>query len=139
MAKADNRSRLGREIAWFTVVGTIGFAIDAMLFLLSNSVYGWSIAGARTLSASCSIVTTWSLNRRFTFSHRKSPGRTAELFRYSLVQLFGLLVNIGVFALTLWLIPPLRDVPVIALGSGAAAALVFNFLTARALAFRGVR
>jgi putative flippase GtrA len=61
----------------------------------------------------------------------------AELFRYTLVQLFGLFVNIGVFALALWLIPSLRDVPIVALGLGAGAAFVFNFLSARALAFRG--
>jgi putative flippase GtrA len=137
MTRASERSVLGREIAWFAVVGLIGFAVDATLFLVLNGAYGWSIAGARTLSASCSIVTTWSLNRRLTFSHRKSPGRAGELFRYTLVQLFGLLVNIGVFALTLWLIPPLRDVPIVALGFGAAAAFVFNFLSARVLAFRG--
>jgi putative flippase GtrA len=137
MTHASERSGLGREIAWFSAIGVIGFAVDATLFLVLNGAYAWSIAGARTFSASCSIVTTWSLNRRITFTHRKSSGRAGELLRYTLVQLFGLLVNISVFALTLWLIPPLRAAPILALGLGAAAAFVFNFVSARRLAFRG--
>jgi len=128
---------LGREFTWFVAVGAIGFIVDAGLFLLLHGTYGWAIAAARTVSASCSIGTTWALNRRFTFAARRSYAWSAELGRYTLVQTAGLVVNFGIFALALWLVAPLRSMPIVALGLGAAAALAFNFLSARTLAFRG--
>jgi putative flippase GtrA len=137
MAHPDDSAQLGREFAWFTAVGAIGFAIDAALFLLLNGGFDWPIVGARLISASCAIATTWALNRRLTFAQRRSPGRGAELLRYALVQTAGLVVNFGVFGLALWLAPPLRSLPIAALALGAAAALAFNFVSARALAFRG--
>lgn len=137
MTHPADPAQLGREFVWFTAVGAIGFAIDAALFLLLNGGCGWPIAGARSTSASCAIATTWALNRRLTFTQRKSPSRSAELLRYALVQTAGLVVNFGVFGLALWLAPPLRSIPIVALALGAAAALAFNFVSARTLAFRG--
>jgi putative flippase GtrA len=48
----------------------------------------------------------------------------------------GLVVNVGTFALALWLVHPLRTVPIVALAMGSGAAMLFNFVTARRLAFR---
>jgi putative flippase GtrA len=131
LAGADIR----REFSRFSAAGAVGFAVDATLFFLLNGWYYWSIAAARMVSASSAIVTTWALNRRFTFAARRSRGLTAELARYTLVQTAGLLVNLGAFALAIWLVPSLRAAPIIALGLGAAAALLFNFAAARTLAF----
>jgi putative flippase GtrA len=136
MDRGQQEAEIGREFPWFVAVGAIGFAIDAALFLLLNGGYSWPIAAARTLSASCSIATTWALNRRFTFAARRSRAWSAELARYFLVQASGLLVNLGVFAVALWLVPSLRAIPIIALGLGASAALLFNFVSARTVAFR---
>ena len=133
----DRAQELRHELSRFTAVGAIGFLVDAGVFLLLHGRYGWVIAAARTVSASSSIGTTWALNRRFTFSARRSYDWRAELGRYTLVQVAGLLVNFGVFAMALWLVAPLRAVPVVALALGAATALAFNFLSARTLAFRG--
>jgi putative flippase GtrA len=137
MAQRTGTGEIGREFSWFTAVGGVGFVVDVALFLALNGVFGWSVAAARTVSASCSIGTTWALNRRFTFAARQSSAWGSELVRYTAVQAAGLVVNLGVFTLCLWLVPPLRAIPVVALGCGAAAALLFNFLSARTLAFRG--
>jgi putative flippase GtrA len=56
--------------------------------------------------------------------------------RYALVQVAGLAVNFGVFAACLAASAALRRTPVIALAVGAAAALAFNFVSARTIAFR---
>jgi putative flippase GtrA len=137
MPAGGTSPRLGRELAWFTVVGAVGFLVDAAVFLLLSASYGWAIAAARALSASLSIVTTWALNRKITFAHGASAARGLELLRYTLVQGGGLLVNLGVFAIVLWLVPALRPVPIVALAIGAAGALLFNFVSARTLVFRG--
>jgi putative flippase GtrA len=137
MGQRTGTGEIGREFSWFTAVGGVGFAVDAALFLVLNGVFAWPVALARTVSASCSIATTWALNRRFTFAARQSSAWRGELARYTAVQTAGLVVNLGVFALCLWLVPPLREIPIVALACGAAAALLFNFLSARTLAFRG--
>lgn len=127
---------IGREFAWFVAIGFVGFLVDAALFSSLNSGYGWSIGAARSVSATCSIVTTWALNRSFTFVARRSRLWRAELARYAVGQGAGLIVNLGTFALILRLAPSLRSAPIIALALGATAALSFNFLTAQALVFR---
>ena len=129
-------TEVGREFVSFAAVGVVGLAADAALFLLLTGGYGWPIAAARSISAACSIATTWMLNRHLTFTTRRSRLWGVELARYAVGQGAGLLVNLGSFTLVLWLIPRLRAAPIVALGIGAGAALLFNFLSARTLAFR---
>lgn len=128
--------RPGPEFWRFAAIGALGFVIDAALFVLLNDAYGWPIGSARSLSSVCAITATWALNRRLTFARRRSRRWAVELVRYAFFQSAGLLVNVGTFALVLWAVQPLRAVPIVALALGAGAALVFNFATARTLAFR---
>jgi putative flippase GtrA len=133
---APARAAVRREFLWFAAAGLVGFAVDGALFLFMHDAYGWSIVAARSVSASCAIVTTWILNRRLTFTTRRSRLWGAELVRYTIGQGAGLLVNLGSFTLALMLIPQLRSMAIVALGLGAGAALLFNFVTARTLVFR---
>jgi putative flippase GtrA len=128
-------ARIGAQFASFSAVGAIGFLIDAGVFFALTALLSWSIPAARTISASASIVTTWAMNRATTFANSRSPRRGPELARYVFVQLAGLVVNFGVFALALWIAEPLRRTPIVALAMGSAAALAFNFVSARALVF----
>lgn len=121
----------------FTLVGLAGLAVDAGLFLLLTRTFLWSIAPARTASVGCMVFTTWILNRAVTFAAHRSPRRGAEFVRYAAVQAGGLAVNLGVFALCLWLSPALREVSLVPLIFGAAAGFAFNFAVMRTLVFRG--
>jgi putative flippase GtrA len=136
--RANAAGIVTRQFLSFTTVGAVGFATDAGLFTLLI-YHGWSIAGARLVSASSAIVVTWWLNRAITFARFKSAAAATELLRYTGVQVGGLIVNLGAFALCLWVAQPLRAVPVIALAIGGAAALLFNFCAARQLAFKVTR
>jgi putative flippase GtrA len=133
---ASGGREIVRQFISFVGVGTLGFAVDAALFFALQSIVGWPIAWARTVSATCSITTTWALNRRLTFAERSSPNRAGEYLRYVMGQIVGLGVNLGTFSLCLLLAPQLRRYPITALAIGAAAALLFNFFTARTIAFR---
>jgi putative flippase GtrA len=126
-----------KQFVSFTLVGLVGLGVDAGVFVLLTSVFLWSIALARTVSVCGAIATTWTLNRAVTFAAQRSPRRGAEFGRYAAVQASGLVVNIGVFALCLWLVPALRQVPVVPLVFGAAAGFAFNFTVMRAVVFRG--
>jgi putative flippase GtrA len=83
------------------------------------------------------VLVTWILNRAVTFAQHRSPRRGAEFARYAAVQASGLVVNIGVFALGLWLSHALRQAPLVPLILGAAAGFAFNFAVMRTLVFRG--
>jgi putative flippase GtrA len=126
-----------KQFVSFTLVGLAGLAVDAGLFVLLTGSFLWSIALARTVSVCCMVLITWILNRAITFAAHRSPRRGAEFVRYAAVQASGLVVNIGVFALCLWLFPALRQVPLVPLVFGAAAGFAFNFTVMRALVFRG--
>lgn len=136
MADKSGAAALARQFVWFTLVGLLGLAVDAGLFLWLTESHLWSVTLARTGSASCSIATTWVLNRTLTFAEHRSARRGVEFARYALVQVGGLVVNIGVFAACLWLMPALRQTPIVALFFGCAAGFAFNFTAIRTLVFR---
>ena len=132
-----SRDSAAAQFVQFAGVGAIGFAVDALIFIALTGWYGgWHPYAARALSATCSISTTWALNRRVTFRAQKSPDAGGEYVRYVLVQVFGLALNLGVFAAALALVPALHRRPIIALLLGAGAALSVNFMTAKNIAFR---
>lgn len=133
-----SRESAAAQFVQFAGVGAIGFAVDAAIFIALTSGYaGWHPYAARAVSATCSITTTWVLNRRVTFRAQKSPDARSEYARYVLAQVFGLVLNLGVFAAGVALVPLLRGVPLLALLLGASVALAVNFLTAKHLAFQG--
>ena len=127
---------LARQFASFVAVGTVGFAIDAGLFLALTERYLWGVMTARTTSVICAVAATWALNRASTFARHRSARPGAELLRYSLTQAGGLGVNVGVFALCLWVLSPMRHLALLALVLGSAAGLAVNFVCARTLVFR---
>jgi putative flippase GtrA len=137
MAAKPLAGTLARQLVSFTLVGLAGLGVDAGVFVLLTGTFLWSIALARTVSVCGSVFTTWVLNRAVTFAEHRSPRRGLEFARYAAVQASGLVVNIGVFALGLWLVPALRQAPLVPLIFGAAAGFAFNFAVMRTLVFRG--
>src|SRR5512143_706755 len=115
MPATPGAGSLARQFVSFTLVGLTGLAVDAGAFVLLTSAFLWSIAFARAVSVGGSVFTTWILNRAVTFAQHRSPRRGAEFARYAAVQASGLVVNLGVFSLCLWLSPALRQVPVVPL------------------------
>lgn len=126
---------IGRQFASFVGVGALGFTIDAVLFLAAHQLLSWPVYPSRGVSALCSITTTWILNRHTTFADFKSENKKAEYSRYLSSQLVGLVINLGTFAGLITFVPLMRSYPFAALSVGAAAAIVVNFVTARAYAF----
>lgn len=131
----DGARQLAKQFTSFVAVGALGFLVDAGLFALLFTGGGWTILWARAVSATCAITATWALNRRVTFADRRSANRSAEYVRYVFGQAIGLTVNFGTFTLCL-LLPELQRTPIVALAIGSAAAMLFNFVLARTIAFR---
>ena len=130
----------GRQFFLFCVVGTAGFLVDVAVLYALVQWLGWY--GARGLSFLAAVVTTWLLNRRFTFGASRSaqpvaPLRTtsAEFLTYLVSMLAGAAVNYAAFvAVTLVLRGPW--VGMVGVAAGSIAGLSVNYFAARAIVFR---
>jgi putative flippase GtrA len=118
----------------FSVVGTLGFVVDAGVLQILISFGGLGPILARAISIPTAVLATWLLNRTFTF--RSDGPALASLVRYIAVSIAGAAVNFAVYT-TLVLVSPLMAAhPVLPLAIASIIALVVNYLGSKHFAFR---
>jgi putative flippase GtrA len=83
--------------------------------------------GARAISFTVAVTTTWYINRRWVFERGAIEMTGREYTSYLLVQVIGAVINLSVFVAVIEFVPGLVEIPVVPLALGAAVALVFNF------------
>lgn len=132
------KSIFGR-LPGFVLVGAIGFLIDAGILTALMTGADFGHYGARAISFSVAVTTTWYINRRWVFERGAIEMTGHEYTSYLLVQVIGAVINLSVFVAVIELIPGLADIPVIPLALGAAVALVFNFSASSRLVFSDSR
>lgn len=125
-----------REPVFFSLVGALGFLIDAGLLMLLFHAFEFSHYGARTVSFLVAVAVTWHLNRNHTFVRHKSASGRREFSIYVVAQLLGVGINIGVYTLCISLNETMRVYPERALAAGSLTAMTFNFFAARYVVFR---
>ena len=107
-----------RQFFWFCLSGGLAFLIDA------GCTQAWVRAGldpwsARGLAFPVAVTFTWLFNRRYTFrASTRSQGRWREYLSYVGTQVFGLSVNLGSYALLVWLSDTVHAWPVIGVAVG---------------------
>jgi putative flippase GtrA len=125
------------QLLRFSVVGTIGFAVDiAVLYTMRH--LGLDLYSARVVSFLVAATTTWLGNRIFTFSrgNRPASGLSGEYASYLSAMMLGGLVNYGIYALLITWVHFLRDHPWLAVVAGTGAGLLINFTLARRILHR---
>lgn len=113
-----------KKLVRFGIVGTAGFVIDAVLLwlLLETTPLGPFIA--RAVAIAVALVSTWYLNRTFTFgASRRSIA--VEGFRYGSIGLVSAAVNYLIYSGLLLSLPILQ--PLAALVIASIAAMAFSF------------
>ncbi|MCF1435773.1 GtrA family protein [Agrobacterium vitis] len=122
-----------KKLVRFALVGSTGFAVDAGLLWLLLSYSALGPLAARALAILVALLVTWRLNRAFTFgaSRRSLP---VEGFRYGSVGVVSALVNYGLYAGLLIVIPALN--PFAALVFASLAAMAFSFFGYSRFVFR---
>jgi putative flippase GtrA len=128
---------LSRQLLAFSVVGTIGFAVDAAILYAAMTVLGTGLYVGRAISYLVAATTTWALNRRFTFHGQRSSVRIIEWGRFLAANAVGGLVNYGTYAALVATQPTAAAHPVIGVAAGSLAGLALNFMLSRYLVFRG--
>ena len=125
--------KLGRELFYFGIAGTIGYLVDVAVLYLVMETLGLYVG--RVLSFLMAATTTWLFNRAITFSNRPSGISLAAEYRsYLLFMLGGALVNYGAYVAALQSVDGMP--PYLAVALGSLSGMLVNFLLSRKLLFK---
>lgn len=126
-----------QQLLSFSVVGVVGFVVDASVLYLAMHVLGAGLYVGRLLSYLAAATTTWALNRRYTFHAQRSPHKAAEWGRFMAANAVGGLVNYTTYAVLVTWSALAAGHPVLGVAAGSVAGLAVNFLLSRHVVFRG--
>lgn len=89
--------RTGNQFLRFSLVGSSGVLVNLAVYTAAIYLLSWHYLTAATLSFLVAMTNNFILNRYWTFkSHQKGQaGAGGQYFRYSVVTLFGYLVNMA--------------------------------------------
>jgi len=118
----------------FGTVGTVGFLVDtASVYALRHSL---GLYGAGMAAYVVAATVTWLFNRVWTFRGLGSGPVHHQWARFLVVNLGGLVLNRGTYALLVTFVPLCAEQPVFATAAGAVAGMFVNFSLNRTVVFR---
>ena len=120
----------------FAAIGGLGFFVDVGVLYAVLAATGLGPYLGRAISFLAAVTFTWWCNRSFTFGAGRPKGLVSEWARFASVNLFGGLVNYGVYAALVASADEFARQPFLAVAAGSAAGLVLNFVGSNFLVFR---
>jgi putative flippase GtrA len=124
-----------RQFVMFSLVGVIGFVVDSATLYLAMTFCGAGLYSGRIISYLTTASSTWALNRRYTFSGRKSVHAFGEWGRFLAANTLGGMVNYGTYAILVSRYPLAAEWPIIGVAAGSIVGLAVNFLASRTVVF----
>ena len=124
-----------RQAGRFSLVGALGFVIDAGLLGIFTQILELDPFFWRLVSFLAAASTTWILHRKYTF--RAGGPWTSQWFRFVLFNGLGALLNFGVYAALLLYAPAPVSHPLAAVTVSSALAWGFNFAVCKWVVFGG--
>lgn len=133
MAIAD--MALPRKVVFFAAAGIAGFIVDVAVLYVFLDLAGPYLG--RAFSFTSAVVTTYLINRNFTFAKQAANVSHGRGFSsYFLAMLGGGLVNYGLYAgLVTWVTFVVAH-PVLGVAAGSIAGMSVNFLLSDKWVFR---
>ena len=132
--------KLPADFLRFIATGAVGFAVDSLTLLALVQGAGWQPQLARAPSIAVAMVSTWLINRLWTFRSATAGKNTrdigAELLAYCSVQLMGAAASYAVYSVIVALTGPEPIQLMAAVAAGSAGALMINYVGARLFVFR---
>lgn len=118
----------------FSLVGLIGFVVDAGLLWLLQGFLGPYVG--RLISFAAAVLSTWVLNRSFTFANRQSGlSLRQEFARYFSTMIVGGGVNYTLYAALIYFVDIIAQQPILGVAAGTLAGLTINFTLSRRWVF----
>lgn len=124
-----------KQLFWFSVSGLIGFLVDTLVLYILLAQLGPYVA--RLLSFISAVITTWLINKKFTFDNKTSglsPGH--EFFFYLCLMLCGGSFNYGTYAILISQYDFINTHPIIGVAAGSLMGLLINFFTSKTILYR---
>lgn len=116
----------------FLAVGSIGFIVDAIAFLLCAYIFELPHYQSRSIAFIIALTTTWLGNRLYTFVDIKSPSYGTEWMRFAISAGLSAMPNFLIFSLALRLLGEGVPQSLSALSLGVLAGAATNyFLSSR--------
>ena len=106
--------KIARQFLSFSVVGTVGFVVDAGVLTLVLETTDLGLYVGRLISFVSAATVTWALNRRYTFRDAKKSKRFGQWARFLLVNSGGGLINYATYAVLVSTLAIFHDGPVLA-------------------------
>ena len=126
-----------RQFIKFSMVGGVGFVVDAGSLTLLTVYGGLDPVTARVISMfALGMTTTWLLNRSFTFRDQRGGSLLTEYLRFAAANAIGNSLNFGIHTLLVETLPTFHAYPVLGAVVGTAVGLVFNFTSSKYFVFR---
>lgn len=124
---------------YYVVVGSVGCLLDTGLLILFMLSTDYNIMVVRLFTFSLAVSATWYLNKTWTFKARVRAIRNLpqrRYFQYMSVQISGAILNLSIFYLLITQAGNFLALPLVALGIGAIASTISNFLLSKYWVFR---
>src|SRR5215469_15626922 len=129
-------ARIGTLVQFlmFGTVGTLGFAVDTATVYALREPIGLYAAGMVAYLFAATV--TWLFNRLWTFRGLGGGPVHRQWAKFLMVNLGGLVLNRGTYALLVTFVPLCAEQPVFATAAGAVAGMFVNFSLNRTVVFR---
>ena len=125
-----------RQFLTFSAIGVAGFVVDTATLYTALQL-GAGLYTGRLASYLVAATTTWALNRRYTFSDRRTHRPAREWARFLAANSLGGVVNYGTYAALVASLPLVAAHPWLGVAAGSLAGLAANFTLSRRLVFTG--
>src|SRR5689334_12031152 len=126
-----------RQFLRFSIIGVVGFVIDAAVLTVAMKGFGLGLYSGRVVSFLVAATATWSLNRRFTFAMLDHRPLVVQWVRFVSANTLGWGVNYGLYVVLVTFVPFVTNQPVLGVAAGSVAGLAFNFSVSKFWVFRG--
>lgn len=124
-----------KAFLFFAIAGVIGYLVDLSVTLIAAPLIG--LYFARIPAFLCAATTTWLINRSITFKDKQThTSLLKEWTHYMSLMLGGLIVNYGVYAITVHLLPNSPISVAVAIAIGSAAGMIVNFFGSSKLLYK---
>lgn len=124
------------QLIRFSIVGSIGFVIDATFLTIAISFLSLGPYYGRLLSYLIAASSTWFMNRHFTFPGSEKNAIHRQWGKFLGVNALGGVINLGVYTACISGVFSVTTTPVIAVAIGSLVALAFNFWASRRWVFQ---
>jgi putative flippase GtrA len=128
-----------RRLAIFSLVGVVGFIVDAGVLQLLVLGLAWDRYSGRLISFLFAATATWLLNRRYTFRGPRKHSLGVEWARYILAMSGGFACNFAAYSALVYFFNVDRQWLILAVAAGSVAGLGVNYTASHYWVYRHQR